>query len=164
VFLESLSQNDGDGIHEEKDSEENDDPGSRELLMFHFGLRSPIVDHQGHGGKGVEGDLGKFGGAVTLRWKAEAGQGVIEVEDTGIGIPGNQLPRIFERFYRVDRHRSRDQGGTGLGLSIVKHLVQSVGGKITVESRLNVGSTFRIRIPLAEQKPTNGQPASTTSS
>jgi len=104
------------------------------------------------------------GGAVTLRWKAEAGQGVIEVEDTGIGIPGNQLPRIFERFYRVDRHRSRDQGGTGLGLSIVKHLVQSVGGKITVESRLNVGSTFRIRIPLAEQKPTNGQPASTTSS
>jgi len=89
------------------------------------------------------------GGAITLRWKAEAGAGVIEVEDTGIGIPGNQLPRIFERFYRVDRHRSRDQGGTGLGLSIVRHLVQSVGGKITVESRLNIGSTFRIRIPLA---------------
>jgi len=89
------------------------------------------------------------GGSVTLRWRSEAGHGVIEVEDTGIGIPGNQLPRIFERFYRVDRHRSRDQGGTGLGLSIVKHLVQSVGGKITVESRMNIGSTFRIRIPLA---------------
>lgn len=104
------------------------------------------------------------GGTVTLRWKAEAGQGIIEVEDTGIGIPGNQLPRIFERFYRVDRHRSRDQGGTGLGLSIVKHLVQSVGGKITVESRLNVGSTFRIRIPLAEQKPANSQLPSTPQS
>lgn len=92
------------------------------------------------------------GGAVTLRWKIEDDQGVIEVQDTGIGIPGNQLPRIFERFYRVDRHRSRDQGGTGLGLSIVKHLVQLVGGKITVESQLNVGSTFRIRIPLSEEK------------
>ena len=81
---------------------------------------------------------------------------LLEVADTGIGIPAADLDRIFERFYRVDRDRSRDLGGTGLGLSIVKHLVQAYGGAVTVESRLNRGSTFRVRLPRAEPEPRPG--------
>lgn len=87
-------------------------------------------------------------GQVTLRLRGESGYGVIDVIDTGIGIPHNQVPRIFERFYRVDRHRSRDQGGTGLGLAIVKHLVQALSGSISVNSRLQQGTTFTVRLPL----------------
>ena len=64
-----------------------------------------------------------------------------------MGIPERDLPRIFERFYRVDRARSRSQGGTGLGLAIVKHLVQSLGGEIEVESQLGRGSTFSFSLP-----------------
>ena len=90
------------------------------------------------------------GGRVTLSLRVEGKWASIDVADTGIGIPQQHLPRIFERFYRVDRHRSRDVGGTGLGLSIVKHLVQAIGGSISVTSRLNEGSTFSIRFPLAE--------------
>jgi two-component system, OmpR family, phosphate regulon sensor histidine kinase PhoR len=71
----------------------------------------------------------------------------ILVEDTGEGIPTQHLPRIFERFYRVDRARSRDMGGTGLGLAIVKHLARAHGGDVAVESRLGEGSTFAIEIP-----------------
>jgi two-component system phosphate regulon sensor histidine kinase PhoR len=69
------------------------------------------------------------------------------VADTGIGIPRDELPRIFERFYRVDKARSRELGGTGLGLSIVKHLVQAIGGHLNVTSRLGSGSTFTVRLP-----------------
>ena len=72
---------------------------------------------------------------------------VIEVADTGIGIPRDDLPRIFERFYRVDKARSRELGGTGLGLSIVKHLVQSIGGQIEVTSRVGSGSKFTVSFP-----------------
>ncbi len=72
---------------------------------------------------------------------------VIEVKDTGIGIPKESLPLIFERFYRVDKSRSRNIGGTGLGLSIVKHIVEAHKGKLEVESKINQGSTFRIKIP-----------------
>ncbi|SIT84928.1 two-component system histidine kinase PnpS [Edaphobacillus lindanitolerans] len=75
----------------------------------------------------------------------------ISVEDHGIGIPEEEIPRLFERFYRVDRARSRDSGGTGLGLAIVKHLVELHGGSIGVESKLGEGSVFTIRIPLARQ-------------
>ena len=71
------------------------------------------------------------------------------VRDHGIGIPTRDLERIFERFYRVDRARSRDTGGTGLGLAIVRHVAQAHGGDVTVESREGEGSTFTIQVPIA---------------
>jgi two-component system phosphate regulon sensor histidine kinase PhoR len=73
---------------------------------------------------------------------------VIEVTDNGIGIPEPDLPRIFERFYRVDRSRSREMGGTGLGLSIVKHVAQVHGGTVEVSSAVGKGSTFKLKIPV----------------
>ena len=69
------------------------------------------------------------------------------IEDNGIGIPKEDLPRIFERFYRVDKGRSQELGGTGLGLSIVKHLVQAHGGRVWVESQIGKGSTFYFTLP-----------------
>ena len=71
----------------------------------------------------------------------------ISVADNGCGIQSEHLPRLFERFYRVDKGRSRLAGGTGLGLSIVKHIVQAHGGTISVDSRPNEGSSFCLRIP-----------------
>ena len=76
----------------------------------------------------------------------------ISVRDHGIGIPSRDLERIFERFYRVDRARSRATGGTGLGLSIVRHVAQAHGGDVTVESTEGEGSTFRLRVPLPSSK------------
>jgi two-component system phosphate regulon sensor histidine kinase PhoR len=73
----------------------------------------------------------------------------LAVKDNGIGIPHEDLPRIFERFYRVDRARSREMGGTGLGLSIVKHLVQSMHGTVEAQSEPGLGSTFVVRLPQA---------------
>ena len=70
------------------------------------------------------------------------------VRDTGIGIPAEDLPRLFERFYRVDKARSRELGGTGLGLSIVKHLVAAHNGTTRVESRVHEGSTFFFTLPV----------------
>jgi two-component system phosphate regulon sensor histidine kinase PhoR len=79
----------------------------------------------------------------------------ISVRDTGPGIPEKDLPRLTERFYRVDKARSRDLGGTGLGLAIVKHLVQAHKGELKIESTVNQGTTVRVRLPLA---PSNGEP------
>ena len=86
------------------------------------------------------------GGQVTIRWRREAEGCLLEVQDSGIGIPQQHLDRIFERFYRVDRARSREVGGTGLGLSIVKHLVQNQGGEIRVASQMGKGTTFSVRL------------------
>jgi signal transduction histidine kinase len=72
----------------------------------------------------------------------------IEVQDTGIGIPEESLARVFERFYVVDKSRSRKQGGTGLGLAIVKHIVQSHAGTIDVESAVGKGTRFIVRLPV----------------
>ncbi len=89
------------------------------------------------------------GGRIGVRWRAENGQVCLEVEDTGIGIPERDLPRIFERFYRVDKARSRELGGTGLGLSIVKHLVHALHGSIHATSRFGQGTTFSVHLPRA---------------
>ena len=89
------------------------------------------------------------GGRVGIATKRDALQTIIEVSDTGSGIPPEDLTRIFERFYRVDKARSRELGGTGLGLSIVKHLVQRFGGTVSVRSRLNEGSVFTVSLPRA---------------
>ena len=72
---------------------------------------------------------------------------LVHVRDTGLGIPSRDLPRIFERFYRVDKARSRATGGTGLGLAIVKHAVEQMGGSVSVESRLGQGSVFTVALP-----------------
>jgi len=87
------------------------------------------------------------GGQVRIRARKTPEGSEIVVEDTGIGIPHEHLERIFERFYRVDKARSRATGGTGLGLSIVKHLVESHGGRVWVESEWGVGSRFGILLP-----------------
>ncbi|HEY1861175.1 MAG TPA: ATP-binding protein [Gemmataceae bacterium] len=89
------------------------------------------------------------GGRIKVRWNAGADQVCMEVEDSGIGIPEADLPRIFERFYRVDKARSRELGGTGLGLSIVKHLVQAMNGSITATSQVGKGTVFSVRLPAA---------------
>ncbi len=89
------------------------------------------------------------GGQVTVRWHAEQGNAIIQVQDTGVGIAREHQERIFERFYRVDKARSREMGGTGLGLSIVKHLTQVFLGKVSVSSQVGKGSTFTVQLPLA---------------
>jgi two-component system phosphate regulon sensor histidine kinase PhoR len=86
------------------------------------------------------------GGSVIIRYEA-AQQDCIRVEDTGEGIPAHHLDRLFERFYRVDRARSRELGGTGLGLAIVKHLAKAHGGEVNVESRFGEGTQFTIELP-----------------
>jgi two-component system phosphate regulon sensor histidine kinase PhoR len=92
---------------------------------------------------------GKEGGRVTVSGKVEPTGCTLEVKDDGPGIPPGDIPRIFERFYRVDKGRSRELGGTGLGLSISKHIVELHGGILRVESRIGEGTRFIIRIPVA---------------
>jgi two-component system, OmpR family, phosphate regulon sensor histidine kinase PhoR len=87
------------------------------------------------------------GGQVTLATREDEKELSISVTDTGLGIPKEHLARIFERFYRVDRNRSRELGGTGLGLSIVKHIVEAHKGKVEARSELGRGSTFTITFP-----------------
>jgi two-component system phosphate regulon sensor histidine kinase PhoR len=87
------------------------------------------------------------GGRIAVGAREDGPSVEIFVRDTGIGIPVEDLHRLFERFYRVDKARSRELGGTGLGLSIVKHLVAAHGGSTRVESRVNEGSTFFFTLP-----------------
>ena len=94
-------------------------------------------------GKGVRIEGAEMGSG------ASAQMAVLRVRDSGIGIPNSELPRIFERFYRVDKARSRAQGGTGLGLAIVKHIVERHGGHVRVESEVGRGTTFWISLPVA---------------
>ncbi len=91
----------------------------------------------------------KDGGRVLVSAETEASEVVIRVADDGMGIPREHLPRLFERFYRVDKARSRKLGGTGLGLAIVKHIAQAHGGRVTVDSALGKGSVFSIYLPAA---------------
>jgi two-component system phosphate regulon sensor histidine kinase PhoR len=87
------------------------------------------------------------GGRVAITTEVHKNEIVIQIKDSGIGIPSTDLSRIFERFYTVDKSRSRELGGTGLGLSIVKHIVEAHGGKVWVESELNRGSVFYFSLP-----------------
>jgi two-component system phosphate regulon sensor histidine kinase PhoR len=89
------------------------------------------------------------GGKVSVRWTCDADMARIDVQDSGVGIGERDLRRVFERFYRIDKARSRELGGTGLGLSIVKHLAQTFGGKVVVQSELGMGSTFTVYLPTA---------------
>jgi heavy metal sensor kinase len=91
------------------------------------------------------------GGSVTVRGHATDTEATVEVIDTGIGIPAESLPRVFDRFYRVDKSRSRQMGGTGLGLSICKALIERHGGRIEVESAEGKGSTFRVVLPTSQE-------------
>jgi two-component system phosphate regulon sensor histidine kinase PhoR len=114
------------------------------------GLIKLIVRGENGGGDGGRGDGGGAGdGGAGGEANGGAGVVVVEVIDNGVGIAAEDVPRIFERFYRIERSRSRDAGGTGLGLSIVKHIVQAHGGQIEVESTPGVGSTFRMKFPAA---------------
>ena len=88
-------------------------------------------------------------GRVRVVLSTAPGRGVLRVEDTGIGIPREHLERVFERFYRVDKARSREVGGTGLGLSIVKNLVKNLAGDVRVESEVGKGTAFTVELPLA---------------
>ncbi len=92
----------------------------------------------------------KYTNTGTVRVSAEKQDNMlrIDVEDTGIGIPEKDIPRLFERFYRVDKGRSREVGGTGLGLAIVKHIIQGHNGKIWVNSKLGKGAAFSFALPL----------------
>lgn len=87
------------------------------------------------------------GGEILVGSLKEKGETIVYVKDNGFGISAESLPRIFERFYRVDKGRSREMGGTGLGLAIVKHIVERHSGKVSVQSELGKGSEFRVLIP-----------------
>jgi two-component system phosphate regulon sensor histidine kinase PhoR len=86
-------------------------------------------------------------GRVTVRWSVAEGAATVAVSDTGVGIAPEHIPRLTERFYRVDPGRSRLKGGTGLGLAIVKHVVQRHGGTLRIESEVGRGSTFSVTFP-----------------
>lgn len=91
------------------------------------------------------------GGSVSVRIRAGSeDRWIVEVRDTGSGVPSKSIPRIFERFYRADTSRAREVGGTGLGLAIVRHLVQQMGGDVSCESELGRGTTIRFTLPIAE--------------
>ena len=88
------------------------------------------------------------GSSVQVRARTDGRWVDVEVEDHGIGIPRRDLERVFERFYRVDRARSRETGGTGLGLAIVRHVASNHSGEVHVESAEGEGSTFTLRLPV----------------
>ena len=86
----------------------------------------------------------KDGGKLDIKISEDEKHYEVLIVDTGIGIPSKDLARIFERFYRVDKSRSRKIGGTGLGLSIVKHVLQSIDGKLEISSKLGMGTSFKV--------------------
>src|SRR5688572_833653 len=112
----------------------------RDLTLLVRNLIDNAVRYS-HEGDKVQVEVDSGGDEVTLR-----------VTDTGIGIPSRDISRIFERFYRVDRARSRETGGTGLGLAIVKHVVDNHGGSLEVESELGRGTTFRVTLPATPRR------------
>lgn len=94
---------------------------------------------------------GKEGGVTRIKFRDMLDKILVEVEDNGVGIAKEDVPRIFERFYRTDKGRSREQGGTGLGLAIVKHIIEAHGERINVRSELGVGTTFSFTLKRLKQ-------------
>ena len=88
------------------------------------------------------------GGTITVVLSRMGRDAVLEITDTGVGIPKEDLPHVFDRFYRVDKARSRDTGGTGLGLSIVQQIVRLHAGSVTVQSEPGKGTTFTVQLPV----------------
>jgi two-component system phosphate regulon sensor histidine kinase PhoR len=128
-----------------------DEPGDYFVMGHKIRLEQALVNLLDNAVK-----FNKPGGEARIESGVTAdGQVRIVVADTGSGIPSDDLPRIFERFYRVDKARSRAVGGTGLGLSIVKHVVERMNGTIHVESQLGRGSTFTISIPESASMPSS---------
>jgi two-component system sensor histidine kinase SenX3 len=111
------------------------DGGVRDLSLLVRNLIDKAVRHT------------EAGGRVTVETAEHTGRVTLTVTDTGVGIPARDLPRIFERFYRVDRARSRETGGTGLGLSIVRHVAENHGGSVAATSELGTGSSFVVTLP-----------------
>jgi signal transduction histidine kinase len=91
------------------------------------------------------------GGSIALHFHKEGQWGILEISDTGIGIPDNELEQIFERFYQVDGSMTRRYRGTGLGLALVKEITEAHGGEVSVKSTLGEGSTFKVKLPLMRQ-------------
>jgi two-component system sensor histidine kinase SenX3 len=123
-------------------------PPDVEIRCDHRQLRSALVNLVDNAIK-----YSGSGESVEVGARLDGERVALVVRDHGIGIPARDLERIFERFYRVDRARSRDTGGTGLGLAIVRHVAQVHGGEVTVESREGEGSTFTLYLPLANGGP-----------
>ena len=96
-------------------------------------------------------------GRVTVSAHAAAGTVIVTVADTGSGIAPEDLPRLFDRFYRADPSRARSTGGTGLGLTIARRIVEAYGGSITAESTVGQGSRFMVRLPTAQQQLSPGR-------
>ncbi len=120
--------------------------GSEALVAVPYGrLKELLLNLMENGVK-----YNEPGGRVDVSVSQREGQAVLTVSDTGIGIPQEARDRVFERFYRVDKGRSRKRGGTGLGLAIVKHIVQLYGGSVHLDSQPGEGSTFTVTLPLAE--------------
>ena len=92
------------------------------------------------------------GGEISIKARAEGDTVLISVTDNGIGIPEKDIDRLFERFYRVDKARSREAGGSGLGLSIAKEIIERHGGKITIESKYGEGTTVTVYLPVGEEE------------
>ena len=129
--------------------------GRREVIAQRTkrSLEDQAVGLEGHGKSVRYGDLSvaKYSeeeNSIQVEGRLSDNEVLINVKDHGIGIANEHLPRLFERFYRVDKARSRKLGGTGLGLAIVKHIIQAHGGSVTVDSTLGEGSTFSIQLPI----------------
>jgi two-component system phosphate regulon sensor histidine kinase PhoR len=140
---------------------------NKACLLLNQKARSKSIDIQRVTGKSsVVADIGRLeqvlvnlldnaikytpeNGLIRISTKEEGDTVTISVTDTGVGIGAKHLPRIFERFYRVDPARSRSEQSTGLGLSIVKHIIQLHGGEVAVQSTPGAGSTFSITLPKA---------------
>jgi two-component system, OmpR family, sensor histidine kinase SenX3 len=120
-------------------------PGDLHVLGSHRQLVSAVANLLENAVK-----YSDTGSEVIVESRCKNGWIEIVVTDRGVGIPARDIDRIFERFYRVDRARSRDTGGTGLGLSIVRHVATNHAGEVTVQSREGEGSVFTIRVPTGD--------------